>query len=74
MKIEIRPGRPRIGIAHTEQAIVVFKPGLIEGFFKSEERRIAVHKWGMGWYWEDSNKPCPAQVEIKLNREALNVH
>lgn len=74
MKVEIRHGRKRTGITQIEQAVVVMKPGFIMGWFKEEERRLAIHRWGQGWRWEDTNKPCPAWIELELNKEVTNVH
>lgn len=72
MKIEVRKGAPRVGIEYTEQAIVIFKPGVWE-FWRERETRLAIHRWGKGWKWDDTNKPCPAHVEQALNRENIYV-
>lgn len=74
MKVEIRRGRRRRGIEETETAYVLFKPNLIEGFFVDRKFRTAIHRWGKGWRWEDTNKPCPAWIEQELNKEVTNVH
>ena len=70
MKIEIRHGRPRKFITHVEQAVVIFKPSPLE-FWKCEERRLAIHRWGQGWRWEDNNRPCPSHIEQELNKEVI---
>lgn len=69
MQIEIRKGHPRKSIDYTEQAVVIFKPGLIESLWVKYETRLAIHIWGQGWRWDDTNKPCPATVEQALNKE-----
>ena len=74
MKVEIRPGAKRRGIESTEVAYVVFKPNFLEGFFIDRYTRKALHRWGQGWRWEDTNKPCPGWVEQELNKEVNNVH
>lgn len=62
MRVEIRHGAPRHGIDHTEQAIVILKP-----LFKEEVRRLAIHRWGQGWHWEDNNQECPPKIQKALN-------
>jgi len=70
MRIEIRKGHPRKGIDYTEQAEVIFKPSLIE-FWKERATRLAIHRWGQGWRWEDTNKPCPSHIEQELNKGVI---
>ena len=78
MKVEIRCMEKRTGIECSYIAHMLIKPNFMEAFFFDRRLRKAIHRWGNGWNWEDTNKPCPYWLEQKLNRElnkeVTNVH
>lgn len=65
MSYEIRLGSIRKDITCRQYALVIEKH-----WWCSNEKRLAVHRWGQGWRWDDTNKPVPAHIE-KLLQEVL---